>query len=45
MRSIASTPHFALRNRNMAQTAKDRVRFACDECDQLLSIGTSRNGQ
>ncbi len=29
----------------MKQPAKDRVRFACDECDQLLSIGTSRIGQ
>ncbi len=29
----------------MAETAKDRIRFACDECDQLLSIGVSRIGQ
>lgn len=29
----------------MAQTAKERIRFACGECDQLLSIGVSRIGQ
>ena len=29
----------------MAQSAKERIRFACDECDQLLSIGVSRIGQ
>ena len=29
----------------MAQTAKERIRFACNECDQLLSIGVSRIGQ
>ena len=29
----------------MSQSAKERIRFACDECDQLLSIGVSRIGQ
>jgi hypothetical protein len=30
---------------SMAETAKERIRFACEECDQLLSIGVSRIGQ
>jgi len=29
----------------MAQTAKERIRFACEQCDQLLSIGATRIGQ
>jgi phage FluMu protein Com len=29
----------------MAQTAKERIRFACAKCDQLLSIGAGRIGQ
>ena len=29
----------------MSQTADQRVRFACEQCDQLLSIGTSRIGR
>ena len=29
----------------MAETAKDRLRFACQQCDQLLSVTASRQGQ